>query len=75
MKNIDNSSFNDWLQMYSKAWTQRKPELIRELFAKDAKYSKNRFHPLLKGLMLLLCTGKGYLRLKKTFLLNTKSFQ
>jgi hypothetical protein len=23
---MDNSSFNDWLQLYGKAWTQRRPD-------------------------------------------------
>jgi hypothetical protein len=36
---MDNTSFNDWLELYGKAWTQRSPNLIKKLFTDDAKYS------------------------------------
>ena len=47
---MNHSSFNDWLELYGKAWTQRKPELISDLFAQDAKYFEKPFSEPLEGI-------------------------
>jgi len=40
---MDHDSFKAWLDLYSKAWTERNPELIRDLFSQDAKYLEKPF--------------------------------
>ena len=56
---MDNSSFNDWLQLYGKAWTQRRPDLITELFTQDAKYSEKPFSSPFEGIDAITLYWKG----------------
>ncbi len=62
---MDNSSFNDWLQLYGKAWTQRRPDLIKELFIQDAKYSEKPFSAPFEGIDAITMYWKGVSQTQK----------
>lgn len=47
---MDVAFFNSWLQLYGKAWMQRNPDLINDLFSKDATYSEKPFSPPFEGI-------------------------
>lgn len=44
------TEFDSWLQLYGKAWTQRNPDLIKELFASHAIYTEKPFSLPFKGI-------------------------
>ena len=62
---MDNSSFNDWLQLYGKAWTQRRPDLIKELFTQDAKYFEKPFSSPFEGIDAITLYWKGISQTQK----------
>jgi len=62
---MDNSSFNDWLQLYGKAWTQHRLDLIRELFTQDAKYSEKPFSFPFEGIDAITKYWQGVFQTQK----------
>ncbi len=56
---MDHHSFNDWLQLYSKAWTQRRSELINDLFTQDAKYFEKPFSAPFEGIDAIIRYWQG----------------
>ena len=44
------TGFDTWLRLYGKAWKQRNPDLIKDLFASNATYSEKPFSPPFKGI-------------------------
>ena len=50
MRTVDNSTFDQWMQLYSKAWINRNPDLIIEIFDKSATYSEKPFSPPFEGI-------------------------
>ena len=62
---MDDTSFNDWLELYGKAWTQRSPNLIKKLFTDDAKYSEKPFSPPFIGIDAISLYWKGVSQTQK----------
>ena len=47
---MNKSPFDKWLQLYGKAWEERNPASIKELFSKNATYSEKPFSPPFEGI-------------------------
>lgn len=47
---MNQSSFDEWLKLYGKAWMQKRPDLIKDLFTQDATYSEKPFEDSFKGI-------------------------
>lgn len=56
---LDQTTFDSWLQLYGKAWMQKNPDLINELFAEGAFYSEKPFSPPFEGLKNIVNYWKG----------------
>jgi len=63
--NMDHDSFKAWLDLYDKAWTGRNPELIRDLFAKDAKYFEKPFSAPFDGIDSIIQYWQGVTQTQK----------
>ena len=63
--NMDHDSFKAWLDLYGKAWTGRNPELIRDLFAKDAKYFEKPFSAPFDGIDSIIQYWQGVTQTQK----------
>ena len=62
---MDHDSFKAWLYLYSKAWTERNPELIRDLFAQDAKYLEKPFSAPFDGIDSIIQYWHGVAQTQK----------
>ena len=62
---MDHDSFNAWLDLYGKAWTGRNPELIRDLFVKDAKYFEKPFSSPFDGIDSIIEYWQGIAQTQK----------
>ncbi len=62
---MDHYSFKDWLDLYDKAWTERDAELIRDLFAQDAKYFEKPFSAPLEGIDSIIQYWQGVAQTQK----------
>ena len=62
---MDHYSFKDWLELYDKAWTERNAELIRDLFAPDAKYFEKPFSAPLEGIGSIIQYWQGVAQTQK----------
>lgn len=50
MNTLEFKNFEKWLDLYKKAWEERNPELVDELYAKDAEYKESPFSNTLSGI-------------------------
>ncbi len=62
---MDHYSFKGWLELYKKAWTERNAELIRDLFAQDAKYFEKPFSAPLEGIDSIIQYWQGVAQTQK----------
>jgi len=46
---MDPAAFQGWLDRYFEAWRSNDPDLVASLFAEDARYYVNPFHPAREG--------------------------
>ena len=62
---MNHFSFDSWLRLYSKAWTERRPDLISELFTQDAKYFEKPFSPPFEGINAITQYWQGISQTQK----------
>ncbi len=62
---MNQTSFNDWLELYGKAWRLRKPELISDLFTQDAKYFEKPFSAPFEGIDAIVQYWQGVSQTQK----------
>ena len=62
---LNHDSFKAWLDLHGKAWTERNPELIRDLFVQDAKYLEKPFSTPFDGIDSIIEYWQGVAQTQK----------